>query len=292
MKKLKILSIIFLILLDNIPFSVLQAEETPIRFAITPVIPERFLEINLEMTNYIADKVGRSIAVVQRRSYQEINELIKRGEVDMAFVGGVTYILGRDESGMELLVAPVVQDASTNYYSYIIVRNENQAKGLPDLRGKRYAFTDSLSTSGKLLPTYLLARVRETPETFFKKYIYTYSHAASIEAVRVGLVDGASIDSYIWEFYEYTDPKFISGLKIIQKDEVKGTTPIVVRSSLEPGLKERLRRAFLDMDKEQKGREILKRNVMKGFAMAEDALYNDTRKMISYIERFSIKKRR
>ena len=249
MKKLKILSIVFLIL--NIPFIVLQAEETPLRFAITPVIPEKFLEINLDMTNYIAGKVGRSIVVVQRRSYQEIVELMERGEADMAFIGGVTYVLGHDKSGMELLVAPIIYEGSENYYSYVIVRDENQAKGLPDLRGKRYAFTDSLSTSGKLLPTYLLARVSETPETFFKKYIYTYSHAASIEAVRVGLVDGASIDSYIWEFYEYTDPKFISGLKIIQKDEVKGTTPIVVRRGLEPDLKERLRRAFLEMDKEQ-----------------------------------------
>ena len=186
----------------------------------------------------------------------------------------------------------MIYEGSENYYSYVIVRDENQAKGLPDLRGKRYAFTDSLSTSGKLLPTYLLAQLGETPETFFKKYIYTYSHAASIEAVRVGLVDGASIDSYIWEFYEYTDPKFISGLKIIQKDEVKGTTPIVVRRGLEPGLKERLRRAFLEMDKEQKGREILKKHVIKRFAMAEDALYNDTRKMISYIERLLIKKKR
>ncbi|MBI5746809.1 MAG: phosphate/phosphite/phosphonate ABC transporter substrate-binding protein [Nitrospirae bacterium] len=284
-KRFKTASILLILLiLLIIPFESMEAEG-PLRIAITPVLPEGHLEPNREMINYIGDRIERSAELVQRRSYQEINDLLQKGEVDVAFVGGVTYILGRDKSAMELLVAPVVFDESTNYFSYLVVRKDSPIRSLLDLKGKRFAFTDPLSTSGKLLPAYLLARINETPETFFKKYIYTYSHSSSIEAVSVGLVDGASVDSYIWDFLSSKDPESVSRLKIIERHELIGTTPVVVRNDIEPGLKERLRRVFLDMERDQRGREILNKMGIKRFVDVKDSIYNATREMFKFVER-------
>ena len=41
---------------------------------------------------------------------------------------------------------------------------------------------------------------------FFSNTIYTYSHDNSIMAVAKGMVDGASVDGLIWEFYHQRKP--------------------------------------------------------------------------------------
>ncbi len=54
------------------------------------------------------------------------------------------------------------------YYSYILVAKGSRFSSFEELRGKRFAFTDPLSNTGKLVPTYMLAKMNETPEKFFK----------------------------------------------------------------------------------------------------------------------------
>jgi pimeloyl-ACP methyl ester carboxylesterase len=49
------------------------------------------------------------------------------------------------------------------YYSYIIVPEASPVRAFAELRGKSFAFTDPLSNTGKLVPTYMLARMNETP---------------------------------------------------------------------------------------------------------------------------------
>ena len=66
-----------------------------------------------------------------------------------------------------------------------IVARDSPVRRFEELRGKRYAFSDPLSNSGHLVPVYMLVRAGETPERFFKRYIFTYSHSANVEAVAV-----------------------------------------------------------------------------------------------------------
>ena len=64
-----------------------------------------------------------------------------------------------------------------------------------------------------------LAKIGEEPQrSFFTMFVYTHSHRNAIEAVAMKLVDGASVDSYIWEFANITN----SGLHLPNKDHRKG----------------------------------------------------------------------
>jgi phosphonate transport system substrate-binding protein len=235
-----------------------------------------------QFLDYIGAKLGMSVEFVDRENYEEINSLVKSGDVDVAFVCGGPYVDGHDTFGMELLAAPQAY-GERFYYSYIIVGKNSPVRSFKDLRGKTFAFTDPLSNSGTLVPTYMLARMHETPGSFFKKQVFTQSHDKSIKAVAQGVVDGAAVDSLIWEYLNRTNPEFTSRTKVIQKSPPYGIPPVVVRNGMDPRVKEKLRRIFLTAHEDPQGREILKGMMIDKFVLIEDSAYDSIRAMKTWI---------
>jgi len=59
----------------------------PLRVAVAAVIsPEGTVDSYRPLLNYLGTKLGRPIELVQRRTYAEVNDLIRDGKVDLAFV--------------------------------------------------------------------------------------------------------------------------------------------------------------------------------------------------------------
>ncbi len=230
------------------------------------------------LLDYVGGKLGRPVQFVARDTYVEVNDLLKRGDLDIAFVCSGAYTVGHDELGQELLVAPEVR-GKTVYYSYIIVNKDSRLQKLEDLRGKTFAFTDPHSNTGNFVPTYLLARMKETPETFFKKSVFTYGHDKSITAVAERIVDGAAVDSLVWNYLDKTAPQFTVKTRIIVQSGPYGIPPVVVRPGLDRETKERLKKIFLDIDKDEEGREILKGMMIDRFVTISDAAYDSVREM-------------
>lgn len=235
-----------------------------------------------QLLNYIGEKLDREVEFVDRENYAEIIKLIRLSDIDVAFVCGRPYVDGHDKFELELLVAPQMY-GETVYYSYIIVPKDSPAENLEDLRGKSFAFTDLLSNSGKLVPTYILAKRGETPDSCFQKYIYSYAHDKSIKAVAHGIVDGAAVDYLIWEYINHVDPVITSKTKVIEKSRPHGIPPVVVRPDLNPELKERIRQILLNAHKDEKGREILKGMMIDKFIFVYDNAYDSIREMKVWI---------
>lgn len=235
-----------------------------------------------QFLDYIGERTGMHVEFVDREDYAEINELVRTGDVDVAFVCGGPYVDGRKAFGMDLLAAPKAY-GGTVYYSYIIVPKNSTVAKFQELRGKTFAFTDPLSNSGKLVPTYMLARMGETPDTFFKKYIFTKKHDLSIKAVAQGIVDGAAVDSMIWEYESRTKPEFTSATKIIERSPPYGIPPVVTRKDLDPQLREQVRKALLHAHEDERGAAILKGMMIEKFVPIEDKAYDSIREMQDWI---------
>jgi len=256
-----------------------------IRIAVGGMItPKEGFGYYKQFLDYIGEKLGRGVDFVDRENYAEINALVKSGKVDVAFVCGGPYVDGHAAFGMELLAAPQAYNG-TVYYSYIIVSADSPLKSFQDLRGKSFAFTDPLSNSGKLVPTYMLARAGQSPKSFFNKVIYTNSHDKSIKAVAEKLIDGAAVDSLIWEYDNLNNPAFTVKTKIIEKSPPYGIPPVVVRPGMDPQLKGRLRAIFLNAHKDAKGREILKHMMIEKFVLLDDHAYDSIREMKSFMDK-------
>lgn len=250
----------------------------PLRVAITPVLVENHLDLNRQLVAYLGERLGRPAALVQRRSYERVSELLGRAEVDVAFTCGLAYVVDHERSRVELLVTPEVEEGPV-YHSLTIVPADSPARSLEDLRGGRYAFSDPRSNSGWLVPAHALAVLGETPDTFFGRTIFTYSHAASVEAVAVRFVDGASVDSYVYDALRRSRPDLGARTRVIARSAPHPFPPVVVRAGLEAEWKERLRAVLLGMDRDPRGRELLARMGFVRFVGAEDRSFDGIREM-------------
>ena len=255
----------------------------PLRVAIANVYsPKATLQNYQPLLDYLGQELGRPTEMVQRNTYAEVNDLIRSGNVDLAFVCTYAYVEGQQEFGMQAIAAPVVQHED-RYYSYIIVPADSSARSMADLRGKTFAFTDPLSNTGRLAPEALLRGMNETPESFFKKTIFTYSHDRSIQAVADHLVDGAAVDSLVYDFAIRGDPKLKAGTRVIYRSEPFGTPPVVVNPKLDPALKQQLTEALLNMDQDPQGKRILASLMIDAFIQPDDKSYDPVRRMAQQV---------
>src|SRR5574340_1051915 len=247
------------------------------------VTPSQGLPYYQGLSQYVADKAGMKLRLIHKAEYAELNELLKDGQVDMAFACAGPYVTGHDDFGLELLAAPVVKGLTT-YQAYIIVPASSAATSLDSLKGSTFAFTDPDSNTGCLVPTYMLAVAGTTPEQFFSRVVYTYSHDNSIRQVATGQIDGASVDSLIWEYSNDTDPVDTSGTKIIARSEPYGIPPVVVRPDLDPTIKAALQEAFLAADKDPEGQALLEKMHIEKFVKTDDSAYRSVRDMGKWIK--------
>ena len=226
-----------------------------------------------QLLEYIADKLGRQIQLVQRKTYGEINELIGMGQIDLAFICSGPYAGGKEKFGFEALAMPRVR-GSHLYQAYLIVNKDSPFQKLDDLRGKSFAFTDPESNTGKLVPTYWLNKTGAKAEDFFGKTIYTYSHDNSIRAVAMSLVDGAAVNGQVWEYYNHSDPVFTAKTRIIKRSQPFGNPPVVASAHLSNQMKARIRSLLLEMHLDPDGKKILDELMIDGFIAPKEECYD------------------
>ncbi len=264
-------------------------QKDTLKIAVGAIIsPTKSLVFYEDIFDYIGEKLGREVEMVQRKTYAEVNFLLEEERIDAAFVCSRPYVEGHRDFGMELLCVPMCF-GKTEYCSYFIVHKDSLIQNLEELRGKVFAFSDPLSNTGMLIPTYTLAMMGERPESFFRRHIFTYSHDNSIRSVAEKLVDGAAVDSLIWEYLKAEDPKWTAQTRIIYRSTPCGIPPVVVSPGIAPQLKEELRSAFLNMHNDPRGREILKRILIDRFTVIEDSAYNSIRQMKAFMKDFQSK---
>lgn len=257
--------------------------QAPLRVAVAAVIsPKGTIKSYSLFLDYLAQQIGRPVELVQRQTYAEVNNLVRDGGVDLALVCTGAYVRGHRDFGMELLVAPQVA-GETVYYSYIIVPARSPAQGLTDLRGKTFAFTDPLSNSGWLMPVYLLWQIGETAEHFFEQTIYTYSHDNSIRAVAEGLVDGAAVDSLVYDYTLRRDPTLADRVRVIGRSEPCGMPPVVVPPGLDAAQKAALRDVLLTMHQDPDGRAALDELLIERFVQIDDQAYDSVREALEKV---------
>ncbi|MCL4477122.1 MAG: phosphate/phosphite/phosphonate ABC transporter substrate-binding protein [Nitrospirae bacterium] len=251
----------------------------PVRIGVSSMItPVDAVKYYQEIIDYIGEQIKQPVQMVHRRTYDEMDSLLEKGEVKIAFICSAPYVKNREQFGVELLVAPSVNGSST-YHSYIIVHKDSPVKSFSELKGKVFAFTDPKSNTGKLYPTYLLKTMGFTPEKFFKRYMYSYSHNKSVELVAKRVVDGVAVESLVYEYMLKKDSPYAKQTRIIKRSPPYGIPPVVVTKDIDPDLKKKIKDAFLNMHKTEKGRAILNSMMIDGFVQVSDNAYDSIRKM-------------
>jgi phosphonate transport system substrate-binding protein len=255
------------------------SQKTSLNVAVAAMIsPKETFSYYQESLDYIGVKMNRKVNLIQRKTYEEINELFKNGQVDLAFICSGPYAVEKEKYGFDALATPIVREKPF-YQSYLIVNKNSTYQNLNDLRDKVFAFTDPDSNTGALVPQYWLSLMGETPETFFESFTYTYSHDNSIMAVARALVDGATVDGHKWEYFQLRNPIYSSRTRVIHKSQPFGSPPLVASIALPPHVKELIQQVVFSMHRDPEGKSILDKLLIDRFVSPNEKWYTPIRKM-------------
>lgn len=255
------------------------SETALLRVAIASMVSPRESELFYRrILKYIGERLGREIEAIQGKNYGEISELFQHGQADLGFIGSGPYATGKDNFGFDALAVPQIRGKPLNQ-AYLIVRKDSTIRTLQDLRGLAFAFTDMESFTGFIVPSYWLKQMKETPRDFFARVEYTHATDHSILAVTKGIVDGASINGYIWEYYNSRKPEYTSNTRIIKRLDFRGNPPIVAAREMPVPLKESIAQLLISMHLNPKGEDILAELMLERFVEPKESWYDAIRQM-------------
>lgn len=258
-----------------------------LRFAIAPVLsPERTASDYHDLTQYLAARLDRPVRLVQRKTYSEVNELLRHKAIHVAIICTGAYLHAQvDNIPLEIVAVPVYSDGPV-YYSLLIVRTGSTMESIRDLQGHPFAFSDPLSLSGHYYPVSLLLNLGIDPHRFFSQETFTYSHDGSIKAVLDGIADGAAVDSLVYDFEALHNPLLTKKLRVIHRSPPLGINPVVVPAALELSVRESLRQAFLGMHETQAGQRILTSLRIARFDTPPATLYDFAAERFTLVRRY------
>ncbi len=167
-----------------------------LRLAMIPTNdPGKMLRDSEPLISYLENETGARIHITIPTNYAAVVEAIANDQVDIAYLGGFTYVQASRRVG----VIPLVQrDQDQNFHSLFITHPESGVKSLADLRGRSFAFGDVNSTSGHLMPEYFMRQANVDPEVITRA-VYAGGHDATALAVANKKVDAGALDETVYQ---------------------------------------------------------------------------------------------
>jgi len=215
------------------------------------------------------------IEIVIFPSYEEAVLQVARNKVDFARMGPANYVLvKRHNSGLKLL-AMETKGGAKQLTGYISVPENSSVRKIQDLRGKRIAFGEQNSTTGRYFPQAALVDAGIFASDL-AGYRYLGRHDKALSVLAAGSFDAASSNEVSFEKYG-----------VVRKYRIIHTmkSPAhawIARSDLSAQVVEKLRQAMLaTTSAELSG---LKRD---GMAAGSDSEYDQVRQAMKTALRFA-----
>ena len=197
-------------------------------------------------------------------SYAATIEGMCAGSVDVAFLAPLQMALALDRGCATPFLGALRNDEtgkpSTTYKSQILVKADSGITDINGLKGKKFAFVDTLSASGYLFPSLKIKeKTGQEPKAFFgaNNIVFAGGHDKAALAVYQGSVDAAAT---------FIDVRTSAGMPadIIQKTKVIDTAgPIpndgaAVRKGFPTDLMTQIQKAMADYSQTDAGKKSFK----------------------------------
>jgi ABC-type phosphate/phosphonate transport system substrate-binding protein len=166
--------------------------------------------------------------------------------------------------------------------SAVVVRTENTASGLADLRGACCALNDPASNTGMNL---LRAEVAPLANggAFFGKVVVTGSHAASAEAVAEGAADLAAIDAVTFAQLQRHRPQAVRRLRVLMWTMRSPGLPLITSALTDPATLRALIDGLDDIARDPALRAARAELLLEGFHVLPKAHY----RAVLYLEQIA-----
>lgn len=215
-------------------------------------------------------------------SYAATIEGMCSAKVDVAFLTPLSYVLAKDK-GCATYLLTSVRDGSPTYRGQIRVRADSGITDIAQLQGKKFAFSDPLSTSGSMYPQLLVKQKSgKTAKEFFSDVLFAGGHDKAMIALYNKQVDGAA--SFIDAKTDVPSsavklfPDIAQQTKRVAETEDIPGDPQTVRKDLPKEIADQIKKALLDYAKTDDGKKaFFGLYSIDGFAEISDSKYDNIR---------------
>jgi len=268
----------------------LPAGQGALRLGVAPVLGGTMMEAEYRpLTQYVEEILAFPVTLTVASSYGDLIDAIVEGRVDLAILPPASYAMARTrEPGLRLLASQIAGGA-TSYSSHVVVRHDDPARTLGDLRGRRIAFVDERSASGFLLPYAAFLSHGLDPSRDFAAVHFAGSHLAAVRDVLEGRADAAGTFSGMLAFSR----REASGLAL-DAGEVRilhkaGRVPydaLAASPALSDAARAKVAAAFIGLSTlSPRGRAVYRdtSNSVSGWSVARDEQYEVLRDVIERV---------
>lgn len=262
----------------------LPAEQTRLRLGITPYLARQQMYHQFQpLADALAADTGVPVDLVLADSYESLVQRVALGSVDLALLSPLSYVEARQRDAKLQLLARTLSYGSVDYSSYVLVRADDPAQSLTDLKNRRIAWVDALSTSGFLFPYAAFLDHGMDPEVDFAAVVWAGTHSAALHMLLDGRVDAAAVSSGTLA----EDPiGSIAEVRILYKAGRIPYDALCARSGLPASGARKIAVAFQRLDtRTRHGREVLAHAPgISGWIAAADEDYRDVRATAEQVE--------
>ena len=163
-----------------------HAAETLRVSAIPDEAPTELIRKFKPLGEYLEQQLGMPVKFTPVSDYAAVVESLASDRLDLAWLGGFTFVQTRLKTGDAI---PLVQREQDEQFTSKFITADPEVKSLADLKGKTFAFGSVSSTSGSLMPRYFMLQDGIKPEDFFSRVAYSGAHDATAAWVQAGKAD-------------------------------------------------------------------------------------------------------
>lgn len=195
---------------------------------------------------HLQRETGMKVDWTPVNDYPAVVEGLAANRIDLAWLGGFTYVQARIRAGNAIPIAQRAEDEK--FLSRYIVPANSPAKSLQDLKGKTFAFGSPSSTSGHLMPRFFLLQAGINPDKDFTRIAFSGAHDATVAFVASGRAQAGVLNASVWDkLVEKGDPN-AKAVRVVASTQPYYDYNWTVRGNLDPVLVKKLTGAFLKLD--------------------------------------------
>lgn len=207
---------------------------------------------------YIENKTDIKIRFTILSRYGNIIDSFKMKNLDGAFWGSFTGAMAIKKLDIQPIARPVNLDGTSSYRGYIFVHKNSVIDSVDRMRHSVIAFVDRATTAGYIFPVaYFKEHGVKNIDAYFKEYYFTGSHDAAIYAVLDKEAEVGCAKNTIFEMLSRDDPRIKEDLVILAKSPDVPSNGLGLRKNIPNEIKQKLKRALLEMDDDPGGKEVL-----------------------------------
>ncbi len=250
---------------------------------IPSVNPATMIKEAAPFLRQLSEAIGMETEAIVPSNYEAIGEGLCSGDLDMAFMGPAGYVIARDKQKAPIEpIARGVLDLTKSSWgrAIIITRSDSDIDDITDLKGKSFLFSDSISTSGYLLPIKVLRENGLEPATDISIPPFSGSLRKSLQQVLDGDVDAAGMGDEILDLAVLKGEVNETDIKIIYSSPSFPGSLFVLRQAEDKVSTDTTKKAVLAMSKIP----FCKIGMIASMEVATDADYEIVREMIGDVQ--------